>query len=111
MSQIKNNKVVSRVQSLQKEIERLEGIVGDHSSVMSYLNKCECDREKTFAFTNQQTPEQKFPATVKVDGKEIKIVIEESTLKNILDNHKVLDKLYEARTRMRNIKEFLDEGK
>ena len=101
--------VLNKVEALQKEIDRLEGIVGDHSNALSYLNNCKNGREQTFAYTNQQVPEQKFSATAKVNGKEIKILIEESTLKSLIENHEVLDKLHSARKRMKNIEDFLGE--
>lgn len=100
--------LVSRIQALQDEIDRLENLVGDYNEALSYLSECKFEREKTYAYTQQQTEEQKFCATVNVNGLSLDILIKETPLKHILENNEILDKLHSAKARMQNIENFLN---
>lgn len=96
-----------KLQQLQEELNTLEKEVGD---VQEVLNECRRGRDQTFAYTNNYPDEQEFQFTGKVNGVEISVMINESTLVSWLDSNPKVDELRQARVKMKKVEELLGDN-
>jgi len=99
-----------KLQQLQEEINTLEKEVGDVQKVLSYLEECKRGREQTFAYTNNYPDEQEFKFTGKIEGVEISVMINESTLWMWLEDNPKVEQLKQAKIKMKKVEDLLGGG-